>query len=562
MSGTESLARVACRAQLGLAAPPVLVEVHVGAGLPSLGVVGLPATEVKESRDRVRSALATSGFELPAGRITVNLAPADLPKDGGRFDLAIAVGILLASGQLRVAAAAKSVIADERVAHSPVRCEFLGELGLGGELRPVQGALVAARAALAAGNSMILPLANLQELRLLGDPELYVAPDLASVVRFLASGEGLPRAVDVIDDVAVQARTPAARASVSVSAPALSLADVCGQHQAKRALVVAAAGGHSLLFVGPPGCGKSMLARRLPGLLPPPDSEEALEIATIASIASRSVPAAVPDASNVRAAQARRPFRSPHHTASSGAVIGGGPRARPGEITLAHRGVLFLDELPEFRRDVLEALREPLEVGAVCISRAGLQAEYPARFLLVAAMNPCPCGYLGDRERACRCTPAQLANYRARISGPLLDRIDLRIALESVSEGELAALAPRIPVAPAGDVDVAAALPADEGEDASAARTIAAARARQLARCGRLNAQLEAPDLARHARTTPAARTLLANAKRKLMMSMRAEHRVLRVARTLADMEGEETLEPRHVAEAIQLRRALDESAD
>ncbi len=516
-----TVARVACRAQVGLTAPPVEVEVHLGNGLPGFTIVGLAATEVKESKERVRAALANAGFEWPAGRITVNLAPADLPKDGGRFDLAIAIGILVASGQ--AGPAAEAVLA---------RCEFLGELGLGGEVRPVRGALVAAREAAAAGRSLMLPAANARVLRLLPDLAAFAATHLLEVWAHLAGKGLLPAARSV-------AGTPAGGAT---AAPAqdvrpLSLVDVCGQLQAKRALQVAAGGGHSLLMIGPPGCGKSMLAQRLPTLLPALTEAEAIDVAAVASVAGAAgVAGAWP---------VPRPFRAPHHTASAGAIIGGGARARPGEITLAHLGVLFLDEFPEFDRRVLEALREPLESGVVSISRAGLQAEYPARFQLVAAMNPCPCGHLGDRTRPCRCKPPEVARYRARLSGPLLDRIDLRVALEAVGEADL-------------DAHRAALASGAAQADATAGATrLQEARARQFARQGCLNADLAGPDIEHRAQLTRDASTILAQARDRLGLSLRGAHRTQRVARTLADLDGAAQVGVPHVAEAIQLRRAL-----
>ncbi len=512
-----NIARVACRAQVGLAAPLVEVEVHLGNGLPGFTIVGLAATEVKESKERVRAALANAGFEWPSGRITVNLAPADLPKDGGRFDLAIAIGILVASGQAGGAAEARLA-----------QCEFLGELGLGGEVRPVRGALVAARAAAAHGRALVLPAANACEMRLLPGLAAYAAAHLLEAWAHLAGKGELPAARS-LEGRATVAGAPAARP--------LSLADVCGQSQAKRALQVAAAGGHSLLLVGPPGCGKSMLAQRLPMLLPELTESEAIDVAAVASVAGA--------AGIAGAWPVPRPFRAPHHTASAGAIIGGGAQARPGEITLAHLGVLFLDEFPEFDRRVLEALREPLESGIVSISRAGMQAEYPARFQLVAAMNPCPCGHLGDRMRPCRCKPPEVARYRARLSGPLLDRIDLRVGLEAVGEA---------------DLDAHRAALANGAAQANAttdATRLRRARACQLARQGRLNADLAGPDIECRAQLTRDASAILAQARERLGLSLRGTHRTQRVARTLADLEGAEQVGVPHVAEAIQLRRAL-----
>jgi magnesium chelatase family protein len=499
-----ALARIACRAQVGLTAPPVEVEAHLGAGLPCFTLVGLAGTEVKESKERVRAALVNSGFEFPAGRITVNLAPADLPKDGGRFDLAVAVAILLASGQLRPRG--------DLVDH-----EFLGELGLDGEIRVVRGALPAAAAAAEAGRSLVLPQGNAADLRWLPGARAVTAPSLLALCAILEGRAAAhePRRVEAVGD-----DLP----------PTLSLADVCGQALGKRALEAAAAGGHSLLFVGPPGCGKSMLAQRLPALLPPLEPREALEVALIASIAGGS-----PETRRrLMAERLPRPFRAPHHTASASAIIGGGRDARPGEITLAHRGVLFLDELPEFDRRVLEALREPLESGQVVVSRIGQQAEYPAAFQLIAAMNPCPCGY------AAGSAPAQLKRYRARISGPLLDRLDLRVMLGPVGESELAQHRAR---APCDDVPLRA--------------RIAAARERQWRRQACLNAALPAARLEERLEISAGAGRLLASGRGPLAISLRSRHRCLRVARSLADLAGATSIEEVHLAEALALRRAL-----
>jgi magnesium chelatase family protein len=488
----------------------------------TLNIVGLPAAAVRESKERVRAALLNSGFEFPAGRITVNLAPADLPKEGGRFDLAIAIGILLASGQLSGQVDLEAV-------------EFYGELALTGALRVVPGLLLAAQAAqsahAAAGRTreLIVPVASAGELALLPDVRARAAQSLAEVCDWVAGRRPLPSPAALVADAALApAASPVA---------ALKLGDVCGQQQGKRAVVAAAAGAHSLLFVGPPGCGKSMLARRLPGLLPPLDDAARLEVASIASLAPPDAMAAA-----ARGPCVARPFRAPHHTTSAGAVVGGGTRVRPGEITLAHHGVLFLDELPEFDRRVLEALREPLETGVVQVSRANLRAEYPARFQLVAAMNPCPCGWFGDRQRGCRCAQKQREAYRARLSGPLLDRIDLRLELGSVTPEELL-------------LHRAAAVAEDV--DTRAHAQVAAARACQQRR-GRLNSQLGDAELEAFANPTPAARRVLAGAQAKLGLSLRAQHRCLRVARTLADMEEAERVEDRHVAEAVSLRRALE----
>jgi magnesium chelatase family protein len=525
-----ALARVACRAQVGLAAPAVQVEAHLGTGLPCFTLVGLAGTEVKESKERVRAALVNSGFEFPAGRITVNLAPADLPKDGGRFDLAVAIAILLASGQLRP----QRDLAEH---------EFLGELGLDGEIRVVRGALPAAAAAARAGRSLVMPRGNAPDLRWLPGARALTADSLLALCAAL---EGRASPTDGAGAVGAGVATEAGAdgsAEALRAVPPLRLADVCGQALGKRALEVAATGGHSLLFVGPPGCGKSMLAQRLPGLLPALEPQEALDVALIASITG-----AVPDARRrLEASRLPRPFRAPHHTASASAIIGGGSDARPGEITLAHHGVLFLDELPEFDRRVLEALREPLETGRVSVSRAGHRADYPASFQLVAAMNPCPCGHFGLTSApgvasTCRCPGTSVERYRARLSGPLLDRIDLRIALSAVGEAELAEHRRRPPC-----------------DDALLRTRIAAARKRQWHRQGCLNSALPAADLEDRLGVSAGARRLLAAGRGPLAVSLRARHRCLRVARSLADLAGSESLEDAHLAEALALRRAFGE---
>ena len=520
---------------MGLAAPLVEVEVHLGPGLPNFAIVGLPAAAVRESRERVRAALVCCGYELPAGRITVNLAPADLPKEGGRYDLPIAVGILIASHQLRAA--------------RPIGgYELYGELGLGGELRPVQGLLPAAAHAAAAGHELIVPAANAWEAAMAA-PRVAGAEHLREVCARLAAGSvgdpvadpiaGLvtgPVAGAATDPVAEQAgawREAHARPPRPCAA-LRELPDLCevrGQRAAKRALTIAAAGSHSVLLVGPPGSGKTMLAQRLPGLLPPLDPAEALEVATIASVGGRGVD---------HASWGRRPFRSPHHTASASSIVGGGPHARPGEVTLAHLGVLFLDELPEFDRRVLEGLREPLENGSIAITRAALEVQYPARFQFIAAMNPCPCGYQGDPSGRCRCSPPEVAKYRGRLSGPLLDRLDLRVDVPRVTEALWSARAREVP-------------------STELARSVAAARARQIERAGKLNAWLTARDLAAHCTLGAPARALLDTSSRRLLLSARSQHRILRVARTIADLAGRERITREQLAEAIQLRRGWGE---
>ncbi len=504
-----TLAVVMSRALDGMTAPPVQVEVHLANGLPSFTLVGLADTEVKESRERVRSALAHSGLAFPSNkRITVNLAPAELPKDSGRFDLPIALGILAAAGQIDAARLADF--------------EFAGELSLAGALRPIRGALALALAVAREGSvrTLVLPEASAREAALASRVTVLWAAHLLDVVAALQPGDGarpLPRAQPMPHP--------------EQGAPAPDLIDVRGQRDAKRALEIAAAGGHSLLMVGPPGAGKSMLAQRLPGLLPPMDEAEALASAAVASLVGGLDPAC----------WRRRPFRSPHHSASAAALVGGGSPPRPGEISLADGGVLFLDELPEMPRHALEALREPLETGRITVSRAARQATFPARFQLVAAMNPCPCGWLGapaGSARSCRCTPDMVARYQGRLSGPLLDRIDLHVEVPAQRAQELTG-------APDGECS------------AVVAARVAQARQRARQRQGVCNAQLTPAGLDRHCALDAAGRDLLQRAATRLGWTGRGLHRTLKVARTIADLAGSERIAVGHVAEALQSRRAL-----
>ena len=496
-----SLATLKSRSLAGMDAPEVTVEVHLANGLPSFALVGLPETEVKEARDRVRAAIQNSRFEFPARRITVNLAPADLPKESGRFDLPIALGILIASGQV-----------DGRNIEA---CEFVGELGLGGELRPVRGALAMCCGTAASRRIFVLPRASAAEAALLRSARILAADHLLDVCAHLAGTQALPLY-----------RAAAEAGSVDCA----DLVEVKGQAHAKRALEVAAAGSHSLLLRGPPGTGKSMLATRIAGILPPMSESEALESAAVHSLAG-----------SFRVERwATRPLRSPHHSASAASLVGGGSVPQPGEISLAHHGVLFLDELPEFQRTVLEALREPLENGRITVARAMRRCEFPARFQLVAAMNPCPCGWLGHASGRCRCTPEQIARYRGKLSGPLLDRIDLMVEVPALAEEELRA--------------------APDGESSATVRVrVGAARETQLRRQGKVNAQLTPKEIEAHCQADSSGQDLLKQAMAHFNLSARGYHRVLKVARSIADLAGDDGLRGPHIAEAIHYRRGLSD---
>lgn len=497
-----SFAKVYTRSVVGLTAPQVLVEVHLSQGLPALTIVGLPEASVRESKDRVRSAILNSELEFVNRRLTINLAPADLPKDGSRLDLPIAVGILSASGQI-----------DERVLED---FEFIGELALNGDLRHITGSLAVARAIKGTNRTLIVPKANADEASKVAGVAVIGADNLWQVYRHLQAVAGLGSPSDQL---------PLVASNPTHSTPDyhLDLADVKGQHHARRALQICAAGGHSLLFRGSPGSGKTLMASRLPSILPPLSDEEALEVASIYSVAGLPYDFGV------------RPFRACHHTMSAVALAGGGSRPKPGEISLAHQGVLFLDELPEFDRKTLEVMRQPLESKQIVISRANAQVVYPANFQFVAAMNPCPCGYFGDPSKRCQCTPTQIKRYQDKLSGPLLDRIDLQVT---------------VPALPIDDLQNA-----PQGEPSSLVRErVVRAKNFALARQGKVNSELSPSEIDQYIRLGEAQKQLLATAQTRLNLSARSYHRVLKVARTIADLEESPAVQSPHLAEALSYR--------
>lgn len=495
-----TLAVVYSRASAGIDAPLVTVEIHLANGMAGFHIVGLPETAVKESRDRVRSALLNTNFDFPVKHIVVNLAPADLPKEGGRFDLPIAIGILAASAQLPL-----EIIQ---------QYEFIGELALSGELRAVRGVLPIVLAAHQNKRKLIVPMANAEEAGLAGYENVFAANHLLEVCAHLRDEWKLPRC-----DF-----TPSNDNATSV----LDLADVKGQLHAKRALQIAAAGNHSLLLVGPPGTGKTMLASRITTILPALSERQAMEVAAITSVSSNGF---TPDKWK------KRPFRAPHHTSSSFALVGGGRPPRPGEISLAHHGILFLDELPEFNRHVLECLREPLEAGCVTISRAAYQMKFPAKFQLIAAMNPCPCGYSGSVADNCQCSVEQVKRYLSKISGPLLDRIDMHVEVARVCPDVL-------------NESINNSVPTS----ADIKELVAAAMDRQWQRQMKYNSQLSSSELDNASDLSVDAAKLLHQIMTKFNLSARVYHRIIKVARTIADFEAKQCIEKSHIGEAMQFR--------